>query len=56
MSSKGSVDVAQGRILVTQEVRSIAELTGAQPSPTYFGAADRLINESLQRARGTVAD
>ncbi|MCV7008259.1 lyase family protein [Mycobacterium gordonae] len=38
------------------EQRAIAELTGAKPSPTYFGAADRLINESLQRARGTVAD
>lgn len=32
------------------EQRAIAELVGKEPSPTYFGAADRLIDESLGRA------
>jgi len=36
------------------EQRAIAELTGKEPSPTYFGAIDRLIDESLRRARDAV--
>ncbi|WP_205877613.1 lyase family protein [Mycobacterium camsae] len=40
---------------VLGEQRAIAELTGTEPSPTYFGAVDRLIDESLRRARETVA-
>lgn len=32
------------------EQRAIAELVGKEPSPTYFGAADRLVDESLGRA------
>lgn len=36
------------------EQRAIAELTGKEPSPTYFGAIDRLIDESLRRARHAV--
>lgn len=33
------------------EQQTIAELAGRPPSPTYFGAVDRLIDESLDRAR-----
>jgi 3-carboxy-cis,cis-muconate cycloisomerase len=33
------------------EQRAIAALGGKPPSPTYFGAVDRLIDESLQRAQ-----
>lgn len=40
---------------VLGEQNAIAELTGNEPSPTYFGAVDRLIDDSLRRARGTVA-
>jgi 3-carboxy-cis,cis-muconate cycloisomerase len=32
------------------EQRAIADLAGEAPSATYFGAADRLIDESLDRA------
>ncbi|OMC18621.1 lyase family protein [Mycobacterium colombiense] len=32
------------------EQRAIADLVAKEPSPTYFGAADRLIDESLGRA------
>ncbi|WP_445160915.1 lyase family protein [Mycobacterium sp. Dal123C01] len=32
------------------EQRAIADLAGKPPSPTYFGAVDRLIDESLGRA------
>lgn len=35
---------------VSGEQRAIADLVGKGPSPTYFGAADRLIDESLGRA------
>ncbi len=35
---------------VSGEQRAIADLVGKEPSPTYFGAADRLIDESLSRA------
>jgi 3-carboxy-cis,cis-muconate cycloisomerase len=35
---------------VLGEQRAIAELVGKSPSPTYFGAVDRLIDESLARA------
>lgn len=33
------------------EQRVIAELAGKAPSATYFGAVDRLIDESLDRAQ-----
>jgi 3-carboxy-cis,cis-muconate cycloisomerase len=32
------------------EQRAIADLAGEAPSATYFGAADRLIDASLDRA------
>ncbi|OMC19725.1 lyase family protein [Mycobacterium colombiense] len=35
---------------VLGEQRAIADLVAKEPSPTYFGAADRLIDESLGRA------
>lgn len=35
---------------VSGEHRAIADLVGKEPSPTYFGAADRLVDESLDRA------
>lgn len=35
---------------VSGEQRAIAGLVSKEPSPTYFGAADRLIDESLGRA------
>jgi 3-carboxy-cis,cis-muconate cycloisomerase len=37
---------------VLGEQRTIADLAGKAPSPTYFGAVDRLIDESLSRAEG----
>jgi 3-carboxy-cis,cis-muconate cycloisomerase len=37
---------------VLGEQRAIADLAGKAPSPTYFGAVDRLIDESLSRAEG----
>ncbi|SOJ54654.1 3-carboxy-cis,cis-muconate cycloisomerase [Mycobacterium simulans] len=40
---------------VVGEQRAIAELTATQPSATYFGAADRLIDESLERAKAALA-
>ncbi len=36
---------------VSGEQRAVGELAGKPPSPTYFGAVDRLIDESLDRAR-----
>jgi 3-carboxy-cis,cis-muconate cycloisomerase len=33
------------------EQRAIADLAGKAPSATYFGAVDRLIDESLDRAQ-----
>jgi 3-carboxy-cis,cis-muconate cycloisomerase len=33
------------------EQRAIADLAGKAASPTYFGAVDRLIDESISRAR-----
>ncbi|MDP7721132.1 lyase family protein [Mycobacterium sp. TY814] len=36
---------------VLGEQQAIAELAGRQPSPSYVGATDRLIEQSLQRAR-----
>lgn len=41
-----NLDVAD----LSGEQRAIAELVGKEPSPSYFGAADRLIDESLGRA------
>lgn len=35
---------------VSGEQRAIAELVGKEPSPSYFGAADRLIDASRSRA------
>lgn len=35
---------------VLGEQRAIAELAGKPPSPTYFGAVDRLIDDTLARA------
>jgi 3-carboxy-cis,cis-muconate cycloisomerase len=39
---------------VLGEQRAIADLAGKEPSATYFGAADRLIDESLSRAARVV--
>ncbi len=36
---------------VSGEQRAIADLAGKSPSPTYFGAVDRLIDASLDRAQ-----
>jgi 3-carboxy-cis,cis-muconate cycloisomerase len=33
------------------EQRQIAALAGKAPSPTYFGAVDRLVDQSIDRAR-----
>ncbi|ORW04589.1 lyase family protein [Mycobacterium kyorinense] len=41
---------------VSGEQRAIAELVEKEPSPTYFGAADLLIDESLDRAQRIVKD
>ncbi|MEB4210918.1 lyase family protein [Mycobacterium sp. 94-17] len=38
------------------EQLAVAELVGKEPTPTYFGAADRLIDESLQRAARALMD
>jgi 3-carboxy-cis,cis-muconate cycloisomerase len=35
---------------VLGEQQAIAALAGKPPSPTYFGAVDRLIDESVDRA------
>ena len=37
-------------------LRAIADLVGIVPSATYFGAVDRLIDESLQHAQRALAD
>ncbi|OBH85372.1 lyase family protein [Mycobacterium sp. E2989] len=39
---------------VLGEQEAIAELAGKPASPTYFGAVDRLIDESLDRARRVI--
>jgi 3-carboxy-cis,cis-muconate cycloisomerase len=36
---------------VLGEQRAIAGLAGKVPSPTYFGAVDRLVDESVDRAQ-----
>jgi len=36
------------------EQQAIAELAGKEPSPTYYGAIDRLIDESIRRARRAI--
>jgi 3-carboxy-cis,cis-muconate cycloisomerase len=41
---------------VLGEQRAIADLAGQEPSATYFGAVDRLIDENLQRARQALRD
>ncbi len=41
---------------VLGEQRAIADLVGKAPSATYFGAVDRLIDRSLQRARRMLSD
>ncbi len=43
-----------GRTDVLGEQRAIADLVGKAPSATYFGAVDRLIDESLDRAQRAV--
>jgi 3-carboxy-cis,cis-muconate cycloisomerase len=40
---------------VSGEQRAIAELVGEQPSSTYLGAAEELIDESLRRAARALA-
>jgi len=40
---------------VSGEQRAIADLAGKDPSPTYFGAVDRLIDEALSRAARVLA-
>ncbi|OBB93449.1 lyase family protein [Mycobacterium sp. 852002-40037_SCH5390672] len=40
---------------VSGEQRAIADLVGKEPTSTYFGATDRLIDESLSRAAQVVA-
>lgn len=40
---------------VLGEQQAIAELVGKDPSPTYFGAVDRLIDDSLGRAARALA-
>lgn len=41
---------------VLGEQRAVAELAEKQPSPTYFGAADRIVDESLKRAQQALTD
>ncbi|MBW0018890.1 MAG: 3-carboxy-cis,cis-muconate cycloisomerase [Mycobacterium sp.] len=41
---------------VLGEQRAIAELLGKAPSATYFGAVDRMIDESLHRARQVLGE
>lgn len=36
---------------VTAEQRALADLTGADPAPTYLGLADDLVDEAITRAR-----
>lgn len=43
-----------GAAEVLGEQRAIADLAGKPSSPTYFGAVDRLIDESLRRAERVV--
>ncbi|SOX53346.1 3-carboxy-cis,cis-muconate cycloisomerase [Mycobacterium ahvazicum] len=45
-------NLSAANVLGEQQV--IAELAGKPPSPTYFGAVDRLIDESLGRAERVV--
>ena len=40
-----------GRTDVLGEQRAIADLVGKAPSTTYFGAVDRLIDQSIDRAQ-----
>jgi 3-carboxy-cis,cis-muconate cycloisomerase len=40
---------------VSGEQQAIAELVAKDPSPTYFGAVDRLIDDSLGRAARALA-
>lgn len=40
---------------VLGEQRAVAELVGQQPSAIYFGAADRIIDASLERAQRALA-
>jgi 3-carboxy-cis,cis-muconate cycloisomerase len=41
---------------VLGEQRAIADLVGKEPSAAYFGAVDRLIDQSLERAASIVTD
>lgn len=41
---------------VSGEQRAVVELVGKQPSPTYFGAVDVLIDESVDRAQRIVKE
>jgi 3-carboxy-cis,cis-muconate cycloisomerase len=41
---------------VLGEQRAIADLVGKEPSATYFGAVDRLIDQSLERASSIFTD
>ena len=41
---------------VLSEQRAIADFVGEQPSATYFGAVDLLIDESLRRAQRVLGD
>jgi 3-carboxy-cis,cis-muconate cycloisomerase len=41
---------------VSGEQQAIADFVGKPPSPTYFGAADRVVGESLARARPILQD
>ena len=45
-----------GAVDVLGEQRAIAGLAGKEPSSTYFGAVDRLIDESLQRAHRVIEE
>jgi 3-carboxy-cis,cis-muconate cycloisomerase len=41
---------------VLGEQRAVADLVGKEPSATYFGAVDRLIDQSLLRASSILTD
>ncbi|WP_375481402.1 lyase family protein [uncultured Mycobacterium sp.] len=41
---------------VSSEQRTIADFVGKHPSATYFGAVDRVVDESLTRARSILQD
>jgi 3-carboxy-cis,cis-muconate cycloisomerase len=41
---------------VSGEQLAIADFVGKPPSPTYLGAADRVVDESLARARPILQD